>query len=126
MEGIRKLMAVYVEKGKKVFKMADAMRIFCKDMSSVISENEFYYCYGMSKMTVAKESQHHSSYFNVHLTEFLELIGRVAELKYRETSGLGLHEKIEFLLDMVFELVDFARVAVNINVEEESVSDDEY
>ena len=56
MEGIRKLMAVYVEKGKKVFKMADAMRIFCKDMSSVISENEFYYCYGMSKMTVAKES----------------------------------------------------------------------
>ena len=45
MEGIRKLMAVYVEKGKKVFKMADAMRIFCKDMSSVISENEFYFCY---------------------------------------------------------------------------------
>ena len=126
MEGIRKLMTVYLEKGKRVFKMADAMRIFCKEMSSVISENEFYYCYGMSKMTVAKESQSHSSYFTVHLTEFLELIGRVAELKYREASGLGLHDKIEFLLDMIFALVDFSRVPVNIYVEEESASDDEY
>ncbi len=119
-------MTVYLEKGKRVFKMADALRIFCKDMSSVISENEFYYCYGMSKMTVAKESQNHSNYFTVHLTEFLELIGRIAELKYREASGLALHEKIEFLLDMIFPLVDFSRVPVNINVEEESVSDDEY
>ena len=119
-------MAVYVVKGKKIFKMENAMRIFCKDISSVISENEFYFCYGMSKMTVARESQNHSSYFNVHVTEFLELIGRIAELKYRETSGLGLHEKIEFLLDMVFELIEFTRVPVNINIEEESVSDDEY
>ena len=54
------------------------------------------------------------------------MIGRIAELKYREASGLALHEKIEFLLDMIFPLVDFSRVPVNINVEEESVSDDEY
>lgn len=126
MEGIRKLMTTYLEKGKRVLKMADALRIFCKDMSSVISENEFYYCFGMSKMTVARESQNHSSYFSVHLTEFLELIGRIADLKYRDASGLALYEKIEFLLDMIFELVDFSRVPVNIHVEEESASDDEY
>jgi len=95
-------MTVCTEPGKKTFKMADAMRIFCKDTPCGISENEFYYCYGMSKMTVAKESNSHSNYFTVHLAEFMELIGRLAEQKYRETNGLGFHEKIEFLLEIIF------------------------
>ncbi len=100
-------MTVYFEPGKKTFKMQDAMRLFCKDTACGISENEFYYCYGMSKMTVARESQSHSSYFNVHLAEFMELIGRLADEKYRETSGLGLDEKIEFLLEILFQLIEF-------------------
>lgn len=119
-------MTFYLEPSKKSFKMMDAMRLFCKDTFSGISENEFYYCYGMSKMTVAKESQNHNNYFTIQLPEFLELIGRVAELKYRDTSGLGLNEKIEFMLDILFPLIDVTRIAVNINIEDESASDDEY
>ena len=126
LDGIRRLMTAYLEPGKKIFKLLDALRMFCKDTACGISENEFYYCYGMSKMTVPKESMSHYNYFTVQLAEFMELIGRLAEFKYRETSGLGLHEKIEFLLDIVFQLVGFARVSVNINIEDESASDDEY
>jgi len=36
--------------------MADCQRLFTKDLDCGISEGGFYYCYGMSKMTVAKES----------------------------------------------------------------------
>lgn len=102
------------------------MRMFCKDIPNVISENEFYYCYGMSKMTVAKESNNHANYQVIHITEFMEMIGRIAELKYRDTTGLGLSDKVEFLLDVLFTLIDFSRVEVQINLEEESASDDEY
>jgi hypothetical protein len=32
------------------------MRLFTKDTNAGLTEKDFYYCYGMSKMTVVKES----------------------------------------------------------------------
>lgn len=119
-------MTFYYEAGKKSFKLLDGLRLFTKDAAVGLSENEYYYVYGMSKMTNAKESQNNSAYFTVQLTEFLELIGRVADFKYSETTGIQLHQKIEFLLDILFELIGVKRYEVAVNKEEESASDDEY
>ena len=47
---------IYNEPGKRFFKMADCLRLFTKDADCGVTEKDFYYCYGMSKMTVAKES----------------------------------------------------------------------
>ena len=59
MSGIEKLVKYYHEPSKKVLKMNDCMRMFIKDTESGLTEKDFYYCYGMSKMTVVKETNHH-------------------------------------------------------------------
>ncbi len=67
-------------------------------------------CYGMSKMTVVYEStSDNKRYYSLQLAEFLELIGRVAEIKYRETSGLPLVQKIEFVLDALLPVIGAER-----------------
>ena len=56
----------------------------------------------------------------------LECIGRVAEVKYVETNGLSLAEKMGLVMDELFALVGFERKAVGAQAEEESASDDDY
>jgi hypothetical protein len=60
--------------------------------------------------------------------EMLELIGRIAKLKFRdsELDGLPLTKKIEYILDILFRLVEVERKEVDIKVIDESESDDEY
>jgi hypothetical protein len=99
-------------------KMMDCMRLFTKDSDSGITEKDFYYCYGMSKMTVAKESQLHSSYFTIQFVEFLELIGRAADTRYAETVGVSLTEKVEFMLDSLLKVVGIKRIEVSFETEE--------
>lgn len=56
LENIKKLMTFYYEANKKSFKLLDGLRLFTKDAAVGLSENEYYFFYGMSKMTIAKES----------------------------------------------------------------------
>jgi hypothetical protein len=60
--------------------------------------------------------------------ELLELIGRVAELKYRDTeqASLPLVKRIEYVLDDTLALIEVKRKEVHIQVDDESESDDEY
>ena len=82
--------------------MADCLRLFTKDIETGITEKDFHYCYGMSKMTVAKESQYHQKYYNTELVEFLELICRATDARYADTIGVPLSQKVEFMLDLLF------------------------
>jgi hypothetical protein len=56
----------------------------------------------------------------------LEIIGRAADTKYAESTNIQLHHKIEIMLDCLFELTGFKRVAVTNIVEELSDSDADY
>ena len=114
MKGIQSLITAYREPGKQGFKMQDCLRLFTKDTESGITEKDFYYCYGMSKMTIAEESKHHSKYFNVQLVEFLECICRAADVRYAELTDTSLAEKIEYMLDELFKLIGVKRQDVNI------------
>ena len=61
----------------------------------------------MSKMTVAEENndKDYDKYSKLKFVEFLEMIGRVAHMKFKnsgEASALPLDRKIEALLDEIF------------------------
>ena len=60
------------------------------------------------------------------MAEFLELICRTSDARYAESAGTPLNQKIEFMLDELFRLVGHKRGEVDIAVEEQSASDDEY
>jgi hypothetical protein len=64
-------------------------------------------------MPVTKEStREFNNYLKVQFVEFLEVIARVAEARYIETTGLGLDKKIEFILDELFKVVGVQRKEV--------------
>jgi len=70
--------------------MNDCMLLFTRHTESGLTEKDFYYCYGMSKMTVGKETLQHKQYENVLMPEFLELICRAADCRYAESVGTPL------------------------------------
>lgn len=102
-------MNVYHEANKKHFKYGDCQKLFTRDTTSGITEKDFPYIYGMSKMTVALETQYHSSYYIIQMVEFLEIICRAADVRYAESIGVPLTTKVEFMLDELFKLVNFQR-----------------
>ena len=81
----------------------------------------------MSKMTVVNETSADSKRYKfIQPVEFYEMIGRVADVRFRESSGLELYHKIEYILDELLPLIGATRREVYINVEESSCSDNEY
>lgn len=80
-------------------------------------------------MTVVDESEESSTkYKRLQFVEFLEMIGRIADLKFKitEMERLPLNQKIEFILDELLTFVDEKRKDVQMQIDEESESDDEY
>ena len=106
--------------------MHDARSLFLKDTNTEITEKDFYFAYAMSKMTISKESLDFKRYNVVQLVELLEMIARVAEARYIETTGLSLVRKIELTLDVLFKLINVQRNPVLHQDDQESCSDDDY
>lgn len=109
LEGIKKLKAFYYEPRKKFMHQKDALSLFIKDTAAAIGDKEAGFCYGMSKMTLPKETEQFTRYIHCELVELLEMIGRIADHKYAHEKSVGLHHKIEYLLDDLFPLVNFKR-----------------
>ena len=109
--------------------MHDALALIMRDTAIGLIEKDAIFCYGMCKMTVPIETENSSDkYKRLQFVELLELIGRVAEMKYRNTEleRQPLAKKIELILDDILALVDVKRKDVNIVVDDQSESDDEY
>ena len=126
---LTKIYQKYFAPRKKYMDMKDALEFMMRDSSLNLIEKDAIFCYGMSKMTVDKEHEKHDQYLNLAFVEFLEMIGRIADIKFRRTT-LGdepLAKRIEFVLDdMIPEMLVCDRNPVNIRVEEVSESDDDY
>ena len=57
-----------------------------------LKEREAIFCYGMSRMSVINEmAKGPNLYHKMVFVEFLEYIGRVADLKYRDDMDLLLY-----------------------------------
>eukprot|EP00347_Sterkiella_histriomuscorum_P002614 403367462 len=128
LEGIKKVYSFYWEPRKKFMTQADTMNLMLRDSALGLIDKEANYCYGMCKMSVILESVDCWQYKQLKFVEFLELIGRISVLKFKNTDNesLPLAKKIEFILDILLRMVEVQRKDVNIQVNEESESDDEY
>ena len=60
----------------------DAIDLFFKRSDCGMNYKDITYCFGMSKMSVANENDEGQRYKRLQLVEFLEMICRVADLKY--------------------------------------------
>ena len=78
-------------------------------------------------MTVRNESDT-TQYWKVHFVELLEMIGRIADTKFRdaEDDSTPLHEKIVLALDDILPCFGQKVRLVSGDGEEESESDADY
>ena len=111
-------------KSKKV-KIADACDLFAHDSGLKISEKQCKYCFGMSKMTVVNEEWEAEKYDVLAFVEFLEMIGRVADMTFSDTdiAHEPLARRIEYVLDAILPLADVERHDPVIEVIDETESD---
>lgn len=70
---------------KRWMTQAEALELLIKNLN--MTEKEAIWCYGMSKMTVVDEAEESTiKYKRMVYAEFLELIARVAEVRFRGTD----------------------------------------
>ena len=68
--------------------------LFLKYIDIQMLQKQILFCYGMSKMTITNENENADGYRTIKFVEFLEMIGRIADLKFQgsEGEGMGLHQ----------------------------------
>lgn len=100
-----------------------------RDADLQIPEKDIVFCFGMSKMAVTHEPTHYKQYQQMVFPEFLELIGRLAEIKFKNTGEMAqnpLTWKIEMLLEDLCPFFGLTKNDVKIELEDNSASDDDY
>ena len=130
LEGLKKVYAYFIGLVKKLMTMNDALDMMIRVSPLRLTEKDAFLCYGMCKMTTVNEAEESNiKYKRLQFVEFLELIGRIADVKFKGTEtdkSLSLAEKIEFVLEDILTIVDVRRKDVKITVDEQSESDDDY
>ena len=119
----------YFEPRKRYMSRKQCLALFCKDSAVRLDEKKASYCYGMSKMTVVRETKQAMLYDRVELSELCEMIVRVADTKFKAPdpmANLELKEKIVRLLEELFVLTGYKVKNVSVVEQEISESDDEY
>ena len=95
-----------------------------------LTEKQARYCYGMSKMTIVLEgSQALDKYDKLSVVEFIELLGRIAKVKYEGTEfeNESFVKKLEYTLETALSHINMERVEQAV-VEDDSsnISDQDY
>jgi len=130
LEGLKKVYSHFFDPRKKHMTMHDALELMIKLTPLALTEKDAILCYGLCKMTTVNEAEESTlKYKRLQFVELLEMIGRIADVKFKGTdmeTTTTLAQKIEAVLDDVLTLVDVKRREVNIVVDEQSESDDEY
>lgn len=109
--------------------MQEAIKIFTKS-GVALPEQQAIFCYGMSKMTIVDEFKmtERVGYLVMDFVEFLEMICRVANAKFKNTdyANADLLDKVVFILDDLLQIVGQERKEVHVEEEEISESDEDY
>lgn len=110
--------------------LTDCLDLIKRDGKLVIDKAHVKYAFTMCKMSVIEETAPEAVgiYQKLQYVEFLEFLGRVAELYFEgsEMEELELHHKLEYLLDELLPIVDAKRVKQETVINEFSESDDDY
>jgi hypothetical protein len=104
-EGIKKLMEKYHQPRQKYLPMKEAQEIFTRDCDLSILEKDAAIAYGMCKMPLVAECKELAKYKRIlNNPEFYEMIGRMAEHKYKDKPMLSLAEKIGCILEKILPI----------------------
>lgn len=82
MEILKKIYALYFTVSQKYMTVENAIELFTVTSDCQLSQKDALFCLGMSKMTNAFENEEHKNYTKLLFVEFLEMIGRAANIKY--------------------------------------------
>ena len=96
-----------------------------REVDMYVQESEVKFCYGMSKMVVTDECATYKKYTELAFVEFLEFLGRLAHVKFLDSSE-SLAWKLEQVLDEILPHYGMKRIEVNLDVNELSQSDEDY
>ena len=80
------LMEHYHAPRKRFMNKGDFIDLVTRDSNVKIGDKEAIFCYGMSKMTVVKESVTPKRYEQIDQAELCEMICRVTESKFKTMS----------------------------------------
>ena len=86
---------------KKYMDLPDCYQFLMRDVTTGLSEKDIQRCFRMSKMTTRDEIDDYKLNHQLKFVEFLEFLGRVAQLKFKYSIE-PLAKKIEDLLDEIF------------------------
>ena len=89
-----------------------------------MSDKEAKFCYGMSKMTVSDEVGMTERYRSLNFVEFIEFVGRVAFVKYKDEDGTPLEKKIERVLDEIFPVYGLRRTKDKGQIDDDNTSEE--
>ena len=125
LENLKKIYQSYLTQVHKFMDLKDCIAV-CAPLE--MSEKDIALAFGMSKMMVIDEVRFYKKYQQLEFVEFLEFIGRAADVKYKG-SGMAsepLASKIENVLDEIMLPFNLNRSEVEVQIEEFSESDDDY
>ena len=122
-------MEKFFQPRQKYLEFKDAVAIF-SHKTETIAEVDAKYIYGMSKMTNPNESKDIKKHKQIsNVVELIEMIGRAAELKYRNApeKDKPLAYRIGLVLDKLLALVGTAHADPKRKEKvDESQSDEDY
>lgn len=127
LEGLQKVYSHFSSKRKITHD--ECCKIFTHHLQAPLPPGLARLAYGMSKMTVTEETRTDAKgYMHMEFVEFLEMLCRVAILKFRGTDleSQDLAEKLEHLLDEVLATVGAEKHKANVGQVEVSESDEDY
>ena len=126
---LKKLFEQHFIPRKKFMDLEDCYNLFMKSTDILHNEKDIMYCFGMSKMTIVNEVKEDHKYNQLEFPEFLEMIARVAFMKFQgqeEFKNIALAQKIEYVLDEILSTIKEKRKDPEIVLVDESESDDDY
>ena len=117
----------FLAKKRTLMLIEDAIELFTKEVELDLLPEQVSQCWGLSKMTVNNDIRQRHLYLQCSFVEFLEFFARVAKLKFDTgaTKALSLQTWIEMLMDVMFPIVNMKRKEVVVEIEYQSVSEDE-
>jgi len=73
----------------------DCLELMTKITRIINEETKVIYCFGMSKMAVVSDTGDRAKYDELKFVEFLEFIGRCADIKYRDEEDMNMEDKLK-------------------------------
>ena len=115
---------------KKKMTLEECVKLFTTHLKPSIKEAMVRFAWGMSKMTVQEEMRQTETrgYKQLEFVEFLELICRLAILKFKgsDLESMELPEKVDYFLEDVLAIVSIDKKKPLIDNLEVSESDEDY